>query len=299
MATTEKVMWGITGGSGQLACSIVELLNQKGIPNVAWSHAEVDVTNSSDVDRIVNYNPTILVNCAAWTNVDEAEERHQEVMQINCLGAENVASAAKKLNIPLIQISTNYVFSGNELRPWKIDDIANPVSVYGQSKLCGEKKTLELHRNSSYILRTGWLYGPNGKNFAKNVLKRLHTSSVDMKIVCDQFGQPTTTMDLAEQIYKLIEFDVPFGTYHATNSGQASWYEFAVEIVKLSGLNKNRITPVLSSEFPAKAKRPKYSVLDNSMWENLGLECMKDWKDALREEFPQILRQVETEIGSV
>jgi dTDP-4-dehydrorhamnose reductase len=290
--------WGITGGSGQLAGSLTELLNIRGVEHVAWSHSELDVADSSSIETIVNYKPTVLVNCAAWTNVDGAEDAFEEALKVNRDGAKNIAIAAKELNIPLIHISTDYVFSGNSTRPWKVEDATGPTSKYGESKLLGEFQILGTWPEKSSILRTAWLYGPYGKNFAKTILKKAISTKNVIEVVHDQKGQPTTTNDLAAKIIECVSTGIPHDLYHATNSGESTWWEFARELVMLGGESVDRITPVTSGKFPSKTKRPKYSVLDHSAWSKVGLEPMRDWREALREIFPSIREQVEKELSN-
>jgi dTDP-4-dehydrorhamnose reductase len=287
--------WGITGGSGQLARSLAELLSEAEIPHIAWSHSEVDMTDASSVEKISEYQPTVLVNCAAWTNVDGAEDSFVEALKANRDGAMNAAIAAKELNIPLIHISTDYVFSGLNSQPWRTNEATQPISIYGQTKLQGEKKVQEIWSEKSYIFRTAWLYGPYGKNFAKTVLKKAVFTSDPVFIVNDQTGQPTSTLDLAFQIIKSVKNQIPAGIYHATNSGKATWWEFACELFELSGQDLNRVRPVTSQEFKSKTKRPSYSVLDLSEWSKVGMKEMRDWRFALRESIPRILESVEKE----
>ncbi len=298
VASIKKINWGITGGSGQLAQSLIKLLDEQGQRFKTWSHSELDISNESSVGLIEASKVDVLVNCAAWTNVDGAEDQEIQANKVNRDGALNMALAAKKIGVPLVHISTDYVFSGNHNEPWKIDDEANPTSKYGTSKLLGEI-SIEQNFSNHYILRTAWLYGPYGKNFAKTILKKALTSKDEIKVVNDQKGQPTSTADLAFQIVNVISSNIPYGKYHATNSGSATWWEFAKELVSLSGENPNRVIPVLSSEFQTKAKRPAYSVLDHSDWNRVGSNPMREWRSALEEIFPEIMSAVEKELSNV
>jgi dTDP-4-dehydrorhamnose reductase len=295
VATTEEMKWGITGGSGQLARSIVDLLLQADIPHIAWSRSEVDVTDPSSVAKISEHQPTVLVNCAAWTNVDGAEDSYVEALKVNRDGAMNAAIAAKQLNIPLIHISTDYVFSGSISQPWRTNDATEPASKYGITKLQGEEAVQEIWSEGSYIFRTAWLYGPYGKNFVKTVLKKALGTSDPVLVVNDQTGQPTSTLDLASRIIESVTKQIPAGIYHATNSGNATWWEFACELFELSGQDINRVKPVTSQQFGSKTKRPTYSVLDHSQWSKVGMKEMRDWRIALRDSIPRILESVERE----
>lgn len=290
--------WGITGASGQLSKSLVELLNLREVPYVAWDKSVLDITDKSSISVISEASPDVLINCAAWTNVDGAEDDLEAAVKVNRDGARNAAIAAKELNIPLVHISTDYVFSGNSGSPWKIEDETHPISNYGLSKLLGEKSIEETWPEKSIILRTAWLYGSNGKNFAKTIIRKALANKNEIRVVHDQKGQPTTTNDLALQILACVEKMIPSGTYHATNSGEATWYEFACALIELSGESSSRVIPVRSDEFQTKAKRPMYSVLDHSTWSNVGVNGMRDWREALKEIYPEIHRAVESEMSN-
>jgi dTDP-4-dehydrorhamnose reductase len=294
--TTEEMKWGITGGSGQLACALVELLNSHDIPNVAWSRSQLDITDTASMSIIEEIEPTILVNCAAWTNVDGAEDSFEEALRVNRDGVQNVAMKAKELEIPLIHISTDYVFSGATSKPWKVDHATEPTSGYGLSKLMGEQVIKKIWPEKSAIFRTAWLFGPHGKNFAKTIIRKALTTRDEIKVVNDQTGQPTTTVDLALQILNFVNISGPPGTYHATNSGSATWWDFACELVELSGEDKNRVKPVSSEELPSTTRRPSYSVLDHSGWSKVNLQEMRDWRVALHEIFPRIREAIEKDL---
>lgn len=296
MASVKDLRWGITGGSGQLAKSLVNLLNQREIPHIAWSRADLDISDLTAIDKIKESKVSVLINCAAWTDVDGAEDETKKALLVNKVGAENVALAARELEIPLIHISTDYVFSGNGQRPWKVNDDTVPTTQYGMTKLMGEEAIRDIWPDKGIILRTAWLYGPYGKNFAKTILRKILGTIDPIRVVNDQLGQPTSTVDLAKQILRCIDLKCPPGTYHATNSGEASWWEFASELANLCGVDGNRIQAVTSKEFASKAKRPTYSVLDLSDWDRLGIESMQDWRGALVEAFPEIRKAVEVEL---
>jgi len=288
--------WAITGGSGQLSRSLVDLLDKEGVPYVALSHKDLDVADDSSISVIKEISPDLLINCAAWTNVDAAEEFPEKATRVNQVGPRNMARAAKELKIPLIHISTDYVFSGQSRQPWSTDSKTEPMSTYGLSKLLGEKEISKNLDADFYILRTAWLYGPYGRNFSKTILKKALTSKDPISVVNDQIGQPTTTKSLAEQIFKVAKSHVPSGIYHATNTGQASWWDFAREMFELAGEDIERVRPSTSEDFPSKVKRPKYSVLDQSAWSKVGMETMPEWRRALKEVFPEIRKAVEREL---
>lgn len=296
MAAFKEMKWAITGGSGQLSRSLVDLLDKEGVPYIAWSHKDLDVADDSSISVIKEISPDLLINCAAWTNVDAAEEFPEKATRVNQVGPRNMARAAKELKIPLIHISTDYVFSGQSRQPWSTDSKTEPISTYGLSKLLGEKEISKNLDADFYILRTAWLYGPYGRNFSKTILKKALTSKDSINVVNDQIGQPTTTKSLAEQIFKVAKQSIPSGTYHATNTGQASWWDFAREIFELAGEDVERVRPSTSEDFPSNVKRPKYSVLDQSAWSKVGMETMPEWRRALKEVFPEIRKAVEREL---
>ena len=296
MAAFKEMKWAITGGSGQLSRSLVDLLDKEGVPYIAWSHKDLDVADDSSISVIKEISPDLLINCAAWTNVDAAEEFPEKATRVNQVGPRNMARAAKELKIPLIHISTDYVFSGQSRQPWSTDSKTEPMSTYGLSKLLGEKEINKNMDGNFYILRTAWLYGPYGRNFSKTILKKALTSKDSINVVNDQIGQPTTTKSLAEQIFKVAQQNIPSGTYHATNTGQASWWDFAREIFELAGEDVERVRSSTSEDFPSNVKRPKYSVLDQSAWSKVGMETMPEWRRALKEVFPEIRKAVEREL---
>jgi dTDP-4-dehydrorhamnose reductase len=244
----------------------------------------------------MEFSPTVIVNCAAWTNVEAAESCFEQAVLANRDGARNMALVAKSMNIPLIHISTDYVFSGDRQIPWKVDDETRPSSKYGESKLLGEIEIKRIWPEKSVILRTSWLYSPYCKNFAKTIIKKAIITEETINVVNDQRGQPTSTFDLAQRIFEVAKLDNVSGVYHASNSGEATWWDFACELFYLSGKSINRVNPIPSYKYPSLIKRPKYTVLDHANWDKVGLESMQDWRDALREIFPAILKEVEREL---
>lgn len=287
--------WLITGGSGQLALSLRESLTIEDQAFTSLSRQELDISNGNSISQIVELAPEIIVNCAAYTVVDKAEEEPELALATNSLGPRNVALAAKRLGIPLIHISTDYVFSGEHSIPWSINSPTEPSTIYGKTKLAGERQINEIYPEGSFILRTAWLYSCYGTNFAKTILRKAMVDKGILNVVADQKGQPTSTKELANKIVYLSKSKASPGIYHLTNSGEASWYEFAREILNLNGFDSSRIKPILSDEYRSAANRPKYSVLDNSAWIIQGLPRMAHWQDALKKVNPEIRDQVERE----
>ena len=288
--------WLITGGAGQLGLAISQELNFRGISYRASNSIELDVANTESINKtLIEFSPKVIINCAAWTDVDGAETNEQLAFQINSQGAANLAHAAKDFGAKFIHISTDYVFSGNSTQPWKAEDQSNPKSAYGRTKSDGERRVFEIYPQNSSIVRTAWLYSPWRKNFAKTILKQLIHSDKKIRVVNDQVGQPTSAEDLAVQIVDLGLSNSPAGTYHGTNSGQATWFEFAQEIVKLAGGDIGRVFPAASSEFSRPAIRPEYSVLNHDSWKLTPLAPMRDWRIALYFAMPTIISAVNTE----
>jgi dTDP-4-dehydrorhamnose reductase len=288
--------WLITGGSGQLGIAVSQELDKLGITFDAWSSKDLDITQSSTVsEAIEKLSPRVIINCAAWTDVDGAESYEVEASKVNSDGAENLALAAKLSNSELIHVSTDYVFSGESQSPWQIADQIDPQSAYGRTKAEGEIRVLATYPDYTSIVRTAWLYSPWGKNFAKSMTRLALNGDGEVRVVNDQIGQPTSAIDLAKQLVELGLSSSPAGIYHGTNSGQATWFEFAQEIFKLSGADLSRVIPVSSSEYLRPAKRPSYSVLSHDSWAKTTIKPMRDWRIALAEAMPAIISVVKAQ----
>ena len=291
-----QMSWMIAGGSGQLGIAVSQELDKLGIAFDAWGSKDLDITQSSTVIEVLEkLSPKVIINCAAWTDVDGAESHEIDASRVNSDGPENLALAAKLSNSKLIHVSTDYVFSGESQTPWQIEDEINPQSAYGRTKAYGESRVLAAYPENSFVVRTAWLYSPWGKNFAKTMTKLAIKGEGEVKVVNDQVGQPTSASDLAKQLIELGLSNSPAGIYHGTNSGQATWYEFAQEIYKFVGANVGRVCPVSSSEYTVSAKRPSYSVLSHDAWASTSVKPMRDWRIALAEAMPAIISAVQAE----
>jgi dTDP-4-dehydrorhamnose reductase len=288
--------WLITGSSGQLGIAVSQESDKHGITFSASSSKNLDITQRSIVNEAIEkLSPKVIINCAAWTDVDGAECHEIDASRVNSDGPENLASAARLTNSKLIHVSTDYVFSGESHSPWQISDEINPQSAYGRTKALGESRVLARYPENSFIVRTAWLYSPWGKNFAKTMTKLALKGDGEVRVVNDQVGQPTSASDLAKQLVQLGLSTSPAGIYHGTNSGQATWFEFAQEIFKLSGADIGRVKPVSSSEYLRPAKRPSYSVLSHDAWASTSVEPMRNWRIALAEAMPAIISAVKAE----
>ncbi len=259
----------VTGANGMLGQDLCPILEDMGAFVIETDVDTLDITKPADVERILTAeHPDAVIHCAAYTNVDKAEEDFETAKLINSSGTENIAKVCGRLDIPLVYISTDYVFDGTKNEPYTPDDKPNPINNYGLTKLMGEE-AVKKHCKKYYVARTSWLYGHYGKNFVETMLSLKDKD--ELKVVDDQTGCPTWTVELANGIAKL--FQKPYGTYHVCGSGSTSWYGFAKEIFEQSGLKVN-LQPCTTEEFPRPAKRPKYSIMDNQ-------KICRDWKLAL------------------
>lgn len=283
METTEDtVTWLLLGADGQLGRSLQDVLTASGIEFVAAGRAVADITDIASVESSVeNMTPSVIVNMAAWTDVDGAESHRDEAFLVNATGAENVAKVAAVNALPLVHISTDYVFDGTQTTPYRTDDATNPLSVYGASKRQGELLVQAAHPQGAWIVRTAWLYSQYGKNFARTIARKGLTGD-NLSVVNDSFGQPTSALALARQIVALVATNPPAGVFHGTNSGKATWHEFASAIVGPIP-NHGSVAPVSSSAFPTVAVRPTYSVLDHTQWSANGIVDMPHWRESLEE----------------
>jgi len=281
--------WLITGANGQLGKCFQKTLNLHGIDFVALEKSDLDIFDENQTVNVFRaIRPNIVVNAAAYTNVENAEVEPSVAYAVNQKGTANVTKASEIMGAKLVHFSTDYVFSGIKTSPWKVDDLTEPISIYGKSKLAGELEILKCYRENSLIIRTAWLYSSHRKNFYKTILSKAINSEDNLKVVSDQIGQPTNASDLAEITLEAIRHEIPNGVFHATNSGSTSWFEFAKLIFNLAGENVDRVTPVLTSEYLTKVERPKYSVLDNQKWNDFGITPLKTWEESATKAFQAI-----------
>lgn len=260
----------VTGANGMLGQDLCPILEDAGYEVIETDINNLDITNAQAVAAFIKQEaPVIVIHCAAYTNVDKAEEDLKNAELINVTGTESVAKACAEAGTVMVYISTDYVFDGTKNSPYTPEDKPNPVNNYGLTKLKGEE-VVKKYCEKYYIARTSWLYGHHGKNFVETMIS-LAKDRPELKVVDDQIGCPTWTVELANGIIKL--FDKPYGTYHVCGSGSTSWYGFAKEILKNCEV---KILPCTTEEFPRPARRPKYSIMDN------GKIC-RNWQDALKD----------------
>lgn len=267
----------VTGSEGMLGHDIRRVFSD--VELVCLTYETLDITKLDPVmKRLREIRPDFVINAAAFTDVDRCESEPDLAYLVNGIGARNIAMACEQISCPVVQISTDYVFDGTKDGPYHEWDDTAPINQYGLSKLMGERLVTSL-TNRFYVVRTSWLYGKNGKNFV-NTIGRLLSDREGIDVVDDQVGSPTFTLDLARKLREII--GKGYGTYHITNSGKCSWYEFAVAIAAKMGTTK-RISPVTSEMFKRPARRPANSVLGHTMLRLEGLDEMRDWKAALHE----------------
>jgi len=278
----------LIGSKGMLASAVRDCAGAEW-DLVSLDLPEFDITDSYQVEsQLGDLCPEVIINCAAYTNVDGAESEEHLALQVNGAGVANLAKTARQLNALLIHVSTDYVFDGTKTTPYCEEDPVAPISAYGRSKLAGERAILSSGLERYYIIRTSWLYGPNGKNFVETII-RLARERDELRVVADQIGTPTYTRDLAAAIFNLLMANprARYGIYHFSNSGQCSWCEFATEIIgQVQDLGEilkvKRVEPIRTKAYPLPAPRPAYSVFSKSRYIVATGINPPDWQTALQ-----------------
>lgn len=269
----------VTGVKGQLGHDVMNELAKRGLEGIGVDVEEMDITDAEACERVIKAAaPEAVIHCAAYTAVDAAEDNRDLCHMVNGEGTKHIAKVCGELDIPMMYISTDYVFNGQGERPWEPDDYREPLNVYGLTKYEGEIAVEQLLKKY-FIVRIAWVFGLNGKNFIKTML-RLGKERGAVSVVDDQIGSPTYTYDLARLLVDMIQTD-RYGRYHATNEGLCSWYEFACEIFRQAGMDEVKVTPVDSASYPAKAKRPFNSRMSKEKLTENGFERLPSWQDAL------------------
>jgi dTDP-4-dehydrorhamnose reductase len=253
---------------------------------VGRSRTDLDVTDAAAV-RAAVADRDVVVNAAAWTDVDAAEAAEAAATQVNGDGPRVLAEACRDAGARLVHVSTDYVFDGTATTPYAEDHLPAPRSAYGRSKLVGEKAVRELLPESSYVVRTAWLYGQHGGNFVRTMIT-LEKERETLDVVDDQRGQPTWSRDVARQIARLVRANGPAGVYHATSSGDTTWCGLARAVFEELGADPVRVRATTTDRFPRPAPRPAYSVLGHEAWSRAGLVPIRDWREALTQSFPRL-----------
>lgn len=277
----------VTGAAGQLGYDVIKVLKQHNIECRGADIAEFDITDFSVTNKfITDYHPDAVIHCSAYTAVDKAEGNQEVCRAVNVQGTENIAKVCKNIDAKIIYISTDYVFPGTGEKYYEVDDQTGPLSVYGQTKLDGEKavrSTVDKH----FIVRISWVFGTNGNNFVKTML-RLGKERKEINVVSDQIGSPTYTADLAPLLCDMVATE-KYGTYHATNEGVCSWAEFAEEIFKQVG-SSTKVNFISTAEYPTKAARPYNSRLSKTSLDKVGFRRLPSWQGAVA----RYLKEIET-----
>lgn len=279
----------VTGANGQLAQAVESV--QKSANDIQFifkTASELDISNRDMLLRhFDDYLYDAVLNTAAYTAVDLAESEEEKAYAVNAFGVENLAIGTAKQNIPLLHISTDYVFSGNENRPQKEEDPCDPQNIYGKTKLAGEQLALQANPKT-IIVRTAWLYSRFGNNFVKTML-RLFDQKKEINVINDQIGSPTNAIDLAKALIRIIESKQPhYGVFHYSNEGECSWYDFAQAIKKATN-SSIEIHPIATKDYPTAAKRPAFSLLDKSKIKDVYGLMIPEWEDSLRTEIKEML----------
>ena len=268
----------VTGVSGQLGYDVERELERRGIEHLGTSSKELDITDREAVERLMErYRPDAVIHCAAYTKVDLAEDEPERCWAVNADGTRNMAAACRRTGAKLLYISTDYVFPGTGERSYETGDPTGPVNTYGRSKLAGELAVQSL-LEKYFIVRISWVFGKNGNNFVKTML-RLAETRAELSVVCDQIGSPTYTADLAPLLCDMVQTE-RYGVYHATNEGTCAWSEFAEAIFALAGMQV-AVHPIPTSAYPTKAARPLNSRLSKESLRDNGFQALPEWKDAL------------------
>ena len=283
-----EARWHIAGGYGMLATDIIAALRARGVEPVVTDRDDLDITSPAQVARGFA-DADIVINCAAFTAVDAAEENEAAAIAVNATGPGVIARACSEMGLRLVHFSTDYVFAGDATSPYPEDAPLSPKGAYGRTKAAGETQVRDSGADA-LIVRTAYLYGRGGPCFPKTIA-RVGRERGALEVVDDQVGQPTWTRDLADLILRLVEADAPAGTYHGTSSGQASWFEFAKEVVASAGLG-DIVTPSSAADQKRPAPRPAYSVLGHDALTAIGVEPIGDWRERWRLAAPEVLADV-------
>jgi dTDP-4-dehydrorhamnose reductase len=275
-----------------LGSDLVAALADDGADVIGLSRKELDVTDEVAIAAaLADCRPDVVVNCAAWTAVDEAEAHEDEALAVNGTAAAHVAAAiaagSAAPGCRLVHLSTDYVFAGDATAPYAEHDVPGPRTAYGRTKLAGEQAVRGLLPQAGTVVRTAWLYGAHGPNFVRTMIRLEHERPA-VDVVADQRGQPTWTADVARQVIALAGSGAPAGVYHATSSGVATWFDLAREVFMLLGADPDRVRATTTDAFPRPAPRPAYSVLGHDAWASAGLQPIGDWRHSLRRAFPAL-----------
>lgn len=280
--------WLVAGAGGMLGVDLVQLLRARGHDVTAAARADLDVRDAAACLAAVEGHD-IVVNCAAFTAVDRAEEEQGAAFDINAVGAANLAVASARVGAAVVQVSTDYVFAGDAREPYAADAPIAPRTVYGRTKAAGEW-AVRAATERAWVVRTSWLYGAGGPSFPA-MMARLAGERENVSVVTDETGSPTWTVDVADAIERIVSSGAAYGTWHATSSGACSWFDLARACFEELGLDPGRVHPTTAAEFARPAPRPSYSVLSHAMWGRSGLAEPRPWREALAAAADTVLRK--------
>lgn len=287
--------WFVTGANGQLGSDVTAVLHMYGEEVVAADRHVLDIADPDSVQHALDENkPDVIVNCAAYTRVDDAESDEETAFCVNADGPDLLARWCYDNNARLVHVSTDYVFDGTASEPYDEDTPVRPRSAYGRSKAAGERAVLTSGAHA-WIVRTAWVYGAEGANFVKTIARRARSGDGAAQVVDDQVGSPTWSLHLARGLVALGASDNPAGIFHCTNAGEATWFVFARAIYAEMGLDPSLVEPTTTDAYPRPAPRPAYSVLSNRRWLEAGLPSMPHWRDALHEAFVAVGKELARE----
>ena len=281
--------WLVTGAGGMLGRDLVTVLDSHREAVTGLGCSDLDITDVGAVRRALDrWQPTVLVNCAAWTAVDDAEAREEDALRVNGHAVAVLAALCAARGITLVQISTDYIFDGHASQPYPEDSVPAPRTAYGRTKLAGERAMLEQPYLVGYVVRTAWLYGAHGSSFVGTMISKAR-GGAPVRVVDDQYGQPSWTADVARHVVSLVQATAPPGVYHATSSGETTWFGLAQEVFRQLGADPARVSRIQSTTLDRPAPRPSYSALGHAAWCHAGLPPIGDWRLGLRRAFPELL----------
>ena len=284
----------LLGASGVLGSEVLHQLQLNNVNFIGPSSTDLDIRDNTKVKELtIDFKPNWIINCAAWTNVEGAEDTYQAALDLNEGAVRNLAEACKETECRIIHISTDYVFDGTSANPYEENSPVSPLNKYGESKVRGEKVLQELWPTNSYIIRTSWLYGVRGKNFVKTIAEKA-LNNEPVRVVSDQLGSPTSARDLAKAISSVIDRNPKFGIYHFSNSGHCSWYDLATAIYDGVGSELELVEAVATDSLNLKARRPHFSFLSTEKWASEGLSEIRDWKTSLFDLLPEIVAEIQS-----
>ena len=284
----------LLGGSGILGSEVIRQLKLQDTDYVAPTSSDLDIRDVTLLQAFIrNMKPDWIINCAAWTNVDGAEESFEAALALNEIAVRNIAKLAKQVGSQVIHLSTDYVFDGTSVEPYTEYMAVKPLNKYGESKLRGEVALLGSIPQMAYIIRTSWLYGIEGKNFVKTIVKKAFMNET-AHVVDDQVGSPTSARDLAEAITSLMKNSPTKGIYNFSNKGSCNWYELAISIYTIVGADPHLIQAVSYASLDLKAKRPRYSLLSKDKWDSTGISKIPEWQASLEHLLPEVITRIQS-----